>query len=176
MPTPPGFVGRERRAGWSRGGSGAEYEQRKQHRGQAGSCRDLPKLQELRWWGLRSWGRREDSAWLGPPVSLEEWGQFGNCRLGLGFLVYCFSAASSASCRGSLGVRIRSPPQYEGKAVGKKEIPPFVTTGVVLREFMRSETSQSEKDKYVLYNLTYMWNLKSQGPLWRSGSKSDQYP
>jgi len=43
-------------------------------------------------------------------------------------------------------------------AIEKKGILTFVTTWMDLEGIMLNEISQTEKD--ILYNLTYMWNLK----------------
>ena len=44
-------------------------------------------------------------------------------------------------------------------AARKQSILPFVTTWIFLNCIMLSETSQTERQ--ILYNLTYMWNLKN---------------
>ena len=42
----------------------------------------------------------------------------------------------------------------------KAGYPAFVTTQMDLEHILLSEISQTEKDKYILYNITYMWNGK----------------
>ena len=42
--------------------------------------------------------------------------------------------------------------------IKKKEILPFVTTWMDLEGIMLSEINQTERQ--ILYDLTYMWNLK----------------
>ena len=44
-------------------------------------------------------------------------------------------------------------------AIKKNEIMPFVTTWINLDIIILSEVSQKEK-RQILYNITYMWNLK----------------
>ena len=44
------------------------------------------------------------------------------------------------------------------KAIKKKEILPFATTQMDLEDIMLSEISQIQTQ--ILYDLTYMWNLK----------------
>ena len=43
----------------------------------------------------------------------------------------------------------------------KKEILPFAATQVDLEDIMLSVVTQTEKDKEILYDFTYMWNLKT---------------
>ena len=43
--------------------------------------------------------------------------------------------------------------------IKKNEILPFATTWMDLEDIMLSEISQTEKQ--ILYDITYMWNLKS---------------
>ena len=43
----------------------------------------------------------------------------------------------------------------------RKEILPFATTWMDIEGIMLSEISQTEK-RQILYNLTYVWNLKTQ--------------
>ena len=59
----------------------------------------------------------------------------------------------------------------------RKEILPFATTWMDIEGIMLSEISQTEK-RQILYNLTYVWNLKTQThrnrelwslPEWRVG-------
>ena len=42
----------------------------------------------------------------------------------------------------------------------KKEILPFETTWMDIEDFMPSDISQSQKDKYILLDLTCTWDLK----------------
>ena len=44
-------------------------------------------------------------------------------------------------------------------AIKQKEILPFVTAWMELKGIMLSEISQSEKDKYHMISLMYVWNL-----------------
>ena len=37
---------------------------------------------------------------------------------------------------------------------------PFAATRMQLEIITLSEVSQKEKDKYILHDITYMWNLK----------------
>ena len=42
----------------------------------------------------------------------------------------------------------------------KKETLPFETTWMDIEDFMPSDISQSQKDKYILPDLTCTWDLK----------------
>ena len=44
-------------------------------------------------------------------------------------------------------------------AIKKNEILPFAATWIQLENIMLSEVSQTEKE--LLYDITYMWNLKN---------------
>ena len=45
-------------------------------------------------------------------------------------------------------------------AIKKNEIKTFAATGMDLEIVILSEVSQREKDRYLPYDITYMWNLK----------------
>ena len=45
-------------------------------------------------------------------------------------------------------------------AIEKNGIRPFAATWMDLEIIILSEVSQTEKDKYHMISLTYMWNLK----------------
>ena len=45
-------------------------------------------------------------------------------------------------------------------AIKKNEIMAFTATWMDLEIIILSELSQNEKDKYHMYDITYMWNLK----------------
>ena len=45
-------------------------------------------------------------------------------------------------------------------AVKKNEIMPFIATWMDLQIAILSEVSQAEKEKYLYYDISYMWNLK----------------
>ena len=49
------------------------------------------------------------------------------------------------------------------KAIKKKEILPFTTTQMDLEDIMLSKISQTQTQ--ILYDLTYMWNLKKKKKL-----------
>ena len=46
-------------------------------------------------------------------------------------------------------------------AIKKNEIMPFAATRMDLEIIILSEVSQTEKDKYHMISITYMWNLKN---------------
>ena len=45
-------------------------------------------------------------------------------------------------------------------AIKRNEIKPFAATWMDSEMIILSELSQNEKDKYHMYDITYMWNLK----------------
>ena len=45
-------------------------------------------------------------------------------------------------------------------ALKKKEVLPFVTTWMNLEGIMLSEINKPDPERQILYDLTYMWNLK----------------
>ena len=46
-------------------------------------------------------------------------------------------------------------------AIKKNEVMPFAATWMDLEIIILSEVSQTEKDKYHMISITYMWNLKN---------------
>ena len=45
--------------------------------------------------------------------------------------------------------------------IKKNEILPFVATWMDLEGIMLSEINKSDRERQILYNITYMWNLKN---------------